>query len=35
MYHAPLGLLVTLEDNVTVHDPRIVPISLSKLLWLR
>lgn len=35
VYNAPLGLLVTLEDNITVHDPRIVPISLSSLLWLR
>ncbi len=35
VYNAPLGLLVTLHDDVTVHDPRIVPISLSSLLWLR
>lgn len=35
VYNAPLGLLVTLDDSVTVHDPRIVPISLSSLLWLR
>lgn len=35
VYNAPLGLLVTLEDDVTVPDPRIVPISLSSLLWLR
>lgn len=35
VYNAPLGLLVTLDDNVTVHDPRIIPISLSALLWSR
>jgi len=35
VYNAPLGLLVTLDDGVTVSDPRIVPISLSSLLWLR
>lgn len=35
VYNAPLGLLVTLEDNVTVTDPRIIPISLSTFLWLR
>jgi predicted AAA+ superfamily ATPase len=35
VYNAPLGLLVTLEDGVTVSDPRIVPISLSSLLWMR
>ncbi len=32
---APLGLLVTLDDDMTVYDPRVVPISLSSLLWLR
>jgi hypothetical protein len=35
VYNAPFGLLVTLEDGVTVPDPRIVPISLSSFLWLR
>jgi predicted AAA+ superfamily ATPase len=35
VYNAPLGLLVTLDDGVTVNDPRIVPISLSSFLWLR
>jgi predicted AAA+ superfamily ATPase len=35
VYNAPLGILVTLEDHVTVPDPRIVPISLSALLWMR
>jgi len=35
VYNAPFGLLVTLDDGVSVPDPRIVPISLSALLWLR
>jgi len=35
VYNAPLGLLVTLDDRVTLPDPRIVPISLSSFLWLR
>lgn len=35
VYNAPLGLLVTLQDGVAVNDPRIAPISLSSLLWLR
>lgn len=35
VYNAPFGLLVTLEDDVRVPDPRIVPISLSALLWMR
>lgn len=34
-YNAHFGLLVTLEDGVRVPDPRIVPISLSNLLWMR
>jgi predicted AAA+ superfamily ATPase len=33
--NAPFGLLVTLQDGVEVSDPRIIPISLSSLLWLR
>jgi predicted AAA+ superfamily ATPase len=33
--NAPFGLLVTLEDDVTVVDPRIIPLSLSSLMWLR
>ena len=33
--NAPFGLLVTLCDDVTVPDPRIIPISLSSLLWMR
>lgn len=35
VYNAPFGLLVTLEDEVRVPDPRIIPISLSSLLWMR
>jgi predicted AAA+ superfamily ATPase len=35
VYNAPFGLLVTLDDDVTVHDPRIIPISLSSFLWSR
>jgi predicted AAA+ superfamily ATPase len=35
VYNAPFGLLVTLEDNVAIPDPRIIPISLSSLLWTR
>ncbi|MBI4566954.1 MAG: hypothetical protein HY719_01000 [Planctomycetes bacterium] len=35
VYNAPFGLLVTLEDDVTVSDPRILPISLSSFLWIR
>jgi predicted AAA+ superfamily ATPase len=35
VYNTPLGLLVTLADDVVVPDPRIIPISLSSLLWLR
>lgn len=35
VYNAPLGLLVTLEDNVELLDPRIIPISLSSFLWLK
>lgn len=35
VYNAPFGLLVTLDDDVQVRDPRIIPISLSSLLWTR
>lgn len=35
VYNASFGILVTLDDNVLVPDPRIIPISLSALLWLR
>jgi hypothetical protein len=35
VYNAPFGLLVTLDDDVPVRDRRIVPVSLSSLLWMR
>lgn len=35
VYNAPFGLLVTLEDDVTVYDPRIIPVPLSSFLWVR
>jgi predicted AAA+ superfamily ATPase len=34
-YNAPFGVLVTMMDNVTVPDPRIIPISLPSLLLMR
>ncbi|MBX3382795.1 MAG: ATP-binding protein [Phycisphaeraceae bacterium] len=34
-YNAPFGVLVTLDDNARVDDPRIVCVSLSSLLLLR
>jgi len=33
--NAPFGLLVTMHDDVAVTDPRIIPIPLSALLWMR
>ncbi len=35
VYNAPFGILVTLEDEVTLSDPRVIPISLSSFLWTR
>ncbi len=35
VYNAPFGVLVTLEDTVSVPDPRLVPIPLSSLLMMR
>lgn len=35
VYNAPFGILVTLEDDVTIYDPRIIQISLASLLWMR
>jgi len=35
VYNAPFALLVTLEDDVQVSDPRIIPLSLSTFLWTR
>lgn len=34
-YNAPFGVLVTLEDDVLVTDPRIVAVSLRSLMLLR
>jgi predicted AAA+ superfamily ATPase len=35
VYHAPFGILVTLTDEVSVTDPRIIPIPLASLLLMR
>lgn len=35
VYNAPFGILVTLSDNATIDDPRIVTLPLSSLLLLR
>ncbi|MFO1069207.1 MAG: AAA family ATPase [Geminicoccaceae bacterium] len=35
VYGAPFGILVSMNDNVTVPDPRIRCISLPSLLWTR
>lgn len=35
VYNAPFGILVTMHDDVTVPDPRIVTVSLPSLLLLR
>jgi predicted AAA+ superfamily ATPase len=35
IHNAPFGALVTLNDDVTVYDPRIITISLASLLWMR
>lgn len=34
-YNAPFGVFVTLEDNITVDDPRIICLPLSTLLLMR
>lgn len=34
-YNAPFGLLITLMDDVTVDDPRIITMPLSTLLLMR
>ncbi len=34
-YNAPFGILVTMLEDATVPDPRIVPVSLRSLLLLR
>lgn len=35
VYNAPFGILVTLNDDVTIDDPRIITIPLSSFLLLR
>ncbi|MCD6333875.1 MAG: ATP-binding protein [Candidatus Latescibacteria bacterium] len=35
VYNAPFGVLVTLSDDVSVTDPRIVAVPLSSLLLMR
>jgi predicted AAA+ superfamily ATPase len=35
VYNAPFGVLLTLSDNVSVDDPRIVAMPLSSLLLMR
>ncbi len=35
VYNAPFGILVTLDDNVIIDDPRIIAIPLSSFLLLR
>lgn len=35
VYNAPFGILVTLDDNVEIGDPRIITIPLSSFLLLR
>jgi len=35
VYNAPFGILVTMDDNVAIPDPRIVPVSLASLLLMR
>lgn len=34
-YNAPFGILVTLNDDISIGDPRIIPVSLPSLLLLR
>jgi predicted AAA+ superfamily ATPase len=34
-YNAPFGVLVTMDEDVRVLDPRIVPVSLRSLLLMR
>lgn len=35
VYNAPFGVLITLSDDVSVADPRIIPLPLSSLLLMR
>jgi predicted AAA+ superfamily ATPase len=34
-YNAPFGVLVTMDEDVSIPDPRIVAVPLSSLLWMR
>jgi predicted AAA+ superfamily ATPase len=34
-YNAPFGILVTMRDDVSITDPRIITVPLSTLLWMR
>jgi predicted AAA+ superfamily ATPase len=34
-YNAPFGILVTMDDHVTLTDPRLIPISLRSFLLMR
>jgi len=34
VYNAPFGVLVTMNDDVEVPDPRIVPVPLRSFLLL-
>ncbi len=34
-YNAPFGVLVTQGEDIESDDPRIVPVSLRALLWMR
>jgi predicted AAA+ superfamily ATPase len=35
IYNAPFGLLITLSDDVSIADPRIIALPLSSLLLMR
>jgi len=35
VYNAPFGLLLTLTDEATVSDPRVIALPLSSLLLMR
>jgi hypothetical protein len=35
VYNAKFGILVTLEDDVAIPDPRIISLSLPSLLLMR
>jgi len=35
VYNAPFGILVTMSDDATISDPRIIAIPLRSLLLLR